>query len=170
MSDSLTLYKLIILYLLKKVNFPLTNGQISAFIVEEEYTSYFNVQQALSELVEAGLLREQKVRYATQYFITEDGEQTLEYFGKKIGSAIMADIDQYIEDNKMELRNEAAIVADYYKNAGGEYCVDLEVKEGKGDLIDVTISVPDKEQAIAICDHWEKKCQEVYQYLMNTLL
>ena len=110
------------------------------------------------------------MRNATQYFITEDGEQTLEYFGKKIGSAIMADIDQYIEDNKMELRNEAAIVADYYKNTGGEYSVHLEVKERKGDLIDLTISVPDKEQAIAICDHWEKKCQEVYQYLMNTLL
>ena len=44
------------------------------------------------------------------------------------------------------------------------------MKERKGDLIDLTISVPDKEQAIAICDHWEKKCQEVYQYLMNTLL
>ena len=33
LESSLTLYKLIVLYLLKKVNFPLTNAQISEFIL-----------------------------------------------------------------------------------------------------------------------------------------
>ena len=32
MSDSLTLYKLIILFMLDKVDFPLTTSQISEFI------------------------------------------------------------------------------------------------------------------------------------------
>ena len=40
-SDSLTLYKLIILFMLDKVDFPLTTSQISEFILEKEYTSYF---------------------------------------------------------------------------------------------------------------------------------
>lgn len=39
MESSLTLYKLIILYMLTKVNFPMTNAQISDFILGEEYTS-----------------------------------------------------------------------------------------------------------------------------------
>ena len=41
LESSLTLYKLIVLYLLKKVNFPLTNAQISEFILEQGYTTYF---------------------------------------------------------------------------------------------------------------------------------
>ncbi|MFW5631973.1 MAG: DUF4364 family protein, partial [Acetivibrio ethanolgignens] len=34
MSDALTLYKLIILFILDKVDFPLTNAQLSNFILE----------------------------------------------------------------------------------------------------------------------------------------
>ena len=38
-SDTLTLYKLIILFILDKVDFPLTNAQLSDFILEKEYTN-----------------------------------------------------------------------------------------------------------------------------------
>ena len=41
-ESSYSLYKLIVLYMLKKVNFPLTNAQISDFILGQEYTSYFH--------------------------------------------------------------------------------------------------------------------------------
>ncbi len=40
MAKSFTLYKLIILYMLNKVDF-LTNSQISEFILDEGYTTYF---------------------------------------------------------------------------------------------------------------------------------
>ncbi len=33
-QDTLTLYKLIVLYMLDRVNFPLTNAQVSDFILE----------------------------------------------------------------------------------------------------------------------------------------
>ena len=170
MAEPLTLYKLIILYMLKKVDFPLTNAQISSFILEQEYTTYFTLQQAISELVEAGLIHMETVRNTSQYFLTEDGDETLGYFEQKISTPIRNDIDRYIQENKMELRNEVAVVADYYKNTAGEFSVHCEVKEKKGNLVDLTISVPDKEQAILMCNQWDKKCQEIYEYLMNTLL
>ena len=49
MTDALTLYKLIILYMLDRVDFPLTNSQISEFILDKGYTDYFKLQQAISE-------------------------------------------------------------------------------------------------------------------------
>ena len=51
MSDPLSLYKLIVLKLLSQIDAPLTNSQISEFILNNEYTSYFTVQQVLSEPV-----------------------------------------------------------------------------------------------------------------------
>lgn len=170
MAEPLTLYKLIILYMLKSVKFPLTNTQISTFILDQEYTTYFTLQQAISELVEAGLISRETIRNTSQYTLTPDGDETLGYFEQKISAPIREDIDRYIQENKLELRNEVAIVADYYKNTAGEYSVHCEVKEKRGDLVDLTISVPDKEQAIAMCNHWNQKCQEIYEYLMSTLL
>ena len=37
-KDLLTLYKLIVLYMLSCVDFPLTKAQIGDFILEKEYT------------------------------------------------------------------------------------------------------------------------------------
>ena len=42
MSDSFTLYKLIVLYMLQKVDFPLTNSQISEFVLDKEYNELFH--------------------------------------------------------------------------------------------------------------------------------
>ena len=46
-TEALTLYKLIVLYMLNKVNFPLTNAQISEFVLGREYTTYFTLQEAV---------------------------------------------------------------------------------------------------------------------------
>ena len=39
-QEQLTLYKLMILYLIEKVDFPLSNSQISEFILDKGYTNY----------------------------------------------------------------------------------------------------------------------------------
>ena len=67
-ESSFTLYKLIILYMLQNVNFPLSNTQISDFILEKEYTNYFHLQEALSELQDTKLIEIEKVRRAARRF------------------------------------------------------------------------------------------------------
>ncbi len=39
LSDPMTLYKLMNLYMLKQVNFPLTNAQLTEFFLQHEYTN-----------------------------------------------------------------------------------------------------------------------------------
>ena len=48
-QEPLTLYKLIVLYLLNKVSFPLTMAQVSDLILEKEYTNYLTLQQVINE-------------------------------------------------------------------------------------------------------------------------
>lgn len=42
--------------MLQNTDDTLTNSQISEFILDREYTNYFHLQQAISELVEAELI------------------------------------------------------------------------------------------------------------------
>ena len=56
--------------MLKKVDFQMTNDQISEFVMDQEYTTYFTLQQAISELVEAGLIRMETIRNTSQYYLT----------------------------------------------------------------------------------------------------
>ena len=169
MSDPLTLYKLIILYMLNRVDFPLTKAQIGDFILEREYTNFLTLQQAIGELIDAGFVTAKSIRNRTHLILTEDGKQTLSFFGNQISDSIKKDIDEYFRNHELEMRNEVSILADYYKSTSGEYEAHLIAKDKGINLIDLTMSVPREETAISICDNWQKKNQEIYQYLIEQL-
>ena len=135
LSDPITLYKLMILYMLDHVNFPLTNSQLTDFFLDHEYTTYFTLQQALNELKEAGLIRMESTHNSSRYEITKEGDDTLSFFGNNISPAIIEDIDSYLKENKFRLRN-----------------------------------VPDKDQAETMASHWKERSQEIYSYVMKTLM
>ena len=72
MTQTFTLYKLIVLYMLEKVDFPLTTSQISEFILDKGYTTYFKLQETLSEMVE---IRAAPGRHHAQpYAVPPDGK------------------------------------------------------------------------------------------------
>lgn len=169
MQDPLTLYKLIVLYMLSRVDFPLTRTQISNYILEKEYTNFLTLQQAIGELIDAGFVSAETIRNRTQLSLTKDGAQTLSFFKSQINYTIRTEIDDYLRDNGMTLRNETSILADYYKASSGEYEAHLIAKDKEVHLVDITLSVPIEETAASICDNWQKKNQEIYQYLIEQL-
>lgn len=169
MRDPVTLYKLIILYMLSKVDFPLTKAQISDFMLEKEYTNFLSLQQSIGELIDAGLITAQSIRNRTHLSITKEGAETVSFFGNQITGSIKADIDHFFAENEIHLRNESSILADYYKSTSGEYEAHLTAKEKGIKLVDITLSVPSEETAAAICDNWQNKNQDIYQYLIRQL-
>ena len=170
LAEPMTLYKLMNLYMLHQVNFPLTNAQLSNFFLDREYTTYFTLQQALNELLDAGLVKKETMRNSSRYEITKEGEETLEFFGKNITPAIVSDMDEYLKQNRFRMRNEVGLISDFYKSTNQDYIVHCEVREGKAVLVNLDISVPDKEQAEIMCNHWKDRSQEIYAYVMKSLM
>ena len=111
MSETFTLYKLIILYMLSKVDFPLANAQISDFVLGKGYTTYFTLQKALSELTESGLIREETTHNRTMYHLTEEGAESICFFENKISDAIKDDIEDFFVEKKFSLKNEIRLLS-----------------------------------------------------------
>lgn len=155
--------------MLDRVNFPLTIAQVGDFILEKEYTSFLTLQQAIAELTESGLISAQSIGNRTHLLITEEGLNTLSFFENRISETIKKEINTFFKDNEMELRNEVSILADYYKSTNGDYDAHLVAKEKNLKLVDITLSVPTEESAAAICDNWQRKNQQIYQYLIQQL-
>jgi len=169
MQDSLTLYKLIVLYMLNRVSFKLTAAQVSDFILEREYTNFFTLGQVINELTDAGMITARTIRNRTYLSITAEGRETQRFFGNRISAAIKEDINTYFREKEFSLINETAILGDYYKSTTGEFEAHLVARERGIRLIDITLSVPSEEAASAICDNWQKKNQEIYKYLADQL-
>lgn len=55
--DQLALYnKILVLYMLNRVSFPLTQAQIYDFMLERNYVNFMNLQRAITELVDTGFV------------------------------------------------------------------------------------------------------------------
>ena len=170
MSTPYTIYKLIVLYMLQNADDTLTNSQISEFILDRGYTNYFHLQQALSELLDSGFIREESTHTRTFYHLTEEGEETIHYFKNDISPAIQEDINSFLSNKQYELKNEVAIKADYYRNPNMEYCVRCQILERDAPLIDLTLTVPTESEAMAIAANWTQKNEKIYANLMAELL
>lgn len=168
-QEPLTLYKLIILYMLNRVNFPLTSAQVGDFILEREYTNFLTLQKAISELSDSGLITADSIHNRTHLIITSEGRSTLLFFENRISPSIKQEINDFFKEKELELRNEVSILADYYKATSGEFEARLIAREKNTKLLEIILSVPSKESAAAICDNWQLRNQEIYQFLIEKL-
>lgn len=169
-TETFLLYKLIILYILSRVDFPLTNAQISGFMLDKEYTSYFNIQQAVSELTDDTFIITETIRNSSLYRITDSGRETLEFFGHMISPAIKDDIEAYLAEHKYTLLQEVSSPAFFEQVKKGEYIAHLKVMERGSSIIDLSINVTSEEEASHICNNWKENSSEVYQMVLAKLL
>lgn len=170
MATPFTIYKLIILYMLEHSEGPLTSSQISEFILDREYTNYFHLQQAVSELVEAEFVEKNKNSNRSYYNITAEGSTTLDFFENELSADIKEEVKEYLKTKGCEVEETIYAQADYYESSHGRYTVRCQIIEKNISLVDVNVIVPSLEAAKAMCKNWPKKSQNIYGMIMEELL
>ncbi len=165
-----SLYKLIILYMLKKVTFPLTNGQLAEFLIGYNYTTYFHLQEVLSDMRSSGLLTDETHMHVTYYEIAEKGEEMLRFFENEISPQTRQEITDFLKEHAFEMRSESTTIADYTRDGENNYQVICTAKEGKSTLLKLSISVPTETAAQTLAENWKKKSPEVYAAIMKILM
>ncbi len=168
--DALTLYKLMILYMLDRAAFALTNAQISEFFLSRSYTNYFSLQEALHDLADTELILVEQVRNSSYYNLSASGKETLYYFENRISPAIRDDIDDFLSRHSYELKHENEITADYYQKSKDCYEVRCVIRSKDELLSGITMNVTDEQQAITICDNWKSRYDTIYEFLIRQLM
>ena len=97
-------------------------------------------------------------------------KEAIEMFEYQIPNSIKEDIAQFLKEKEYELRKEASVTADFYPSKGDEYTVNLKIREKENLLLEINLNVVSRDQAVYICDHWEKKHSDVYSMLIEKLL
>lgn len=168
-TESMVLYKLIVLYMLDRVNFTLTNSQISGFILDKGYTNYFTLQEAINGLIDSGFAYVSNMRGASHYKITDKGEEALSMFENRIPYAIKQDVLDFFEKQQINLKKETEVQADYFLNDMNEYTVSCVINDRNEPLLDIRFCVPTQAVASAICENWRHKSTEIYDLLVKQL-
>lgn len=163
--------KLLLLYLIDKMDIPLSNSQISQFALQEDYMDYFVLQQNLTEMTQTGFLDKFQDNNTTRYTILDKGIEILEYFEKRIPVDIRSEINKYVIDNRKTIKKDYEITANYfYDHTNNEFIVKCGVYEDETMLMELNISVVSKEQAKTICSNWKENVKTMYGEILTSLM
>lgn len=168
-QEPLTLYKLIVLYMLDQMGGSLTTAHVFDFILEKEYTDFLTLQQAICALKETNMISTKSFANRTLLSITDEGHSTLSFFENQISKGIKEDVRQFLKEQGNTLRNDLNVTAQYYKLHSGEYETSLSITEKNSTLLSLKLSVPTEEEATSICENWQKKHQDLYQTIVSQL-
>ena len=170
-TEPATLYKLIILFMLDKSEIPLSNTNISDFILAMDYTNYFTLQQTLSDLENSKLIiSENPTSKDTLYRITDNGKVTLEYFSDRISDAIKNDVLDYYKNHDISLKKDTVVDAEYYNIRGNQYAGRCQIKTNNVIVVELDFNAVGLEQAEVICENFKSKSDDVFAYLMDMLV
>jgi DNA-binding PadR family transcriptional regulator len=170
MAEPSTIYKLAILSLLSHSKEPLSNAVISDFFLEKDYTDFFNVQQALSALEEAALVERKSAHNRQMYSILPAGEETLRYLSGKLNQDVISDIQDFLDRNHVSIDEENEIRSDWFQDLAQNYYVHLVYRKKGQTVIDLTLTVPGKEAAEAVCLNWHKYKEPLQETLYDLLI
>lgn len=169
-TKELAEHKLILLYILDKVDFPLTNSDITQIILENNHMNYFYIQQYLSELNKANLINIIKKDNNDYYELSELGRKTLIYFMQRIPKKTKELINEKFEEKIEKRRKETQIIGDYYKKSESEYICNLKVIENEITLFNLSLNVVSSKQAKLICTNWKKNPHDIYKKIFDIII
>ena len=139
-SDALMFYKLIILYILDRLDFPITNKELTHFIVDRDYCDYITINDILQELIEDNFVEMETSHKVYLYRITPSGKETLAFFYTRLSVAIRDEIDAYLSEKEYQLREMVSTTADYFETKKNEFVVELRVVERDSELVHINFT------------------------------
>lgn len=170
MTETLTLTKLIILYMLDSVDSSLKKSDIFGFIIDNDYTNYFTLMQASSELIETGFIEIKTLKNSAYFSITEEGRNTISSFQDRISQGIKDDIVRFFADNLVKTKSALTVETHYYRAGHSGYIAELVAKEKNTELLHLKINMPTEEAVSTMCNSFEEKPELIYDLLIDALL
>lgn len=169
-----TVNKLKLLFLLDKMELPLTeNNIIDICTSRNEWINYMDCKEILWQLKEVGFIFETDYDdNEKRYGITVDGRNCLSHFFLRIPQSIREDITNFVKDNKLNVKRSQEYVSDYVKNPDGSHTVTLKIKEplSPTPLLEIKLKAPTRHSAILACKKWKENAATIFEYLYDTII
>lgn len=154
--------KLVILHTIKRLSKSITNLQMVDLILETTGIDYFSLQTLLIELQEKQLISLISTSENRYYKITESGEEMLSSLSTLIPGFLLKRINSKINAIQKKLEQKTVIWADYTPISEDSFIVECKISENDQILINLSLNVPTKEQAIHICNKWYENPSRYY--------
>ena len=161
--------KLLISYLLKKLDTSVSREKISDFLIEDSIANYFEINQSLSEMIEDGVLLCK---------LDDEGEETVALMGKtyfrieEVENLIPRSIRQKALAAATKILNREKVEKDSnitVENVRDGFLVNFELAEEGDTLFRLSVFVADSAQVELVKRNFCDKAAKIYSSVISEL-
>lgn len=159
--------KVLILYIMNRVLYPVDSQKIYELCYQDDCLSYFDVQEALPQMVETGHLT---VNPDGTYEITEKGKETCAITEDSVAYPVMQKAQTAVERFNREVRRSSFVKTEIQPRDSGDYSVLLALDDDISNLLSMELMAPSKTQARRMTAAFEKNAETIFQTIMELLV
>lgn len=168
-KDTLAEYKALILYILYKVNRPITNDEFLQLVLSVTDINYFYFQQFLLDLLENKYISSYEKEEHTLYTITQDGIEALKLTGDMIPGILKLKVDSNFKNELDIIENEVSISAEYIPKNDKNYMVKCKIVENGETIFELKTFAGSNEKAQFLVDNWNNRAVDIYPQIISAL-
>ena len=159
--------KVLILYVMARVNYPVNVQQIFELCYQDDCLSYFDVCTALPEMVKSNHLKEVENEC---YVITEKGKADCSLTADSIAYTVRQRAENAVNRFNRQIRRSSFVKTQIISRESGDFSVIMALDDEMGNLMTLELMAPDQRQAVRLGKLFEKKAEAVYNLTMAELL
>ena len=159
--------KVLILYVMSRVNYPVTIPQIYELCYQDDCLSYFDVCTAVPEMVNS--LHLQALENDC-YEITEKGKADGSLTQDSIAFTVRQKAENAVARFNRQIRRSSFVKTQILPRENGDFTVLMSLDDEMGNLMTLELMAPDQRQAVRLGRLFEKKAEVIYNLTMTELL
>ena len=170
-NETLAENKVLILYILNKIDRPVNNDELLQLVLSIEDMNYFYFQQFLLDLLENKYIETYKENDFSEqiYRLTNAGKDALELTKDLIPGIVKLKIDSTIKGELQDIEEEISIVSEFIPEDDGGFIVTCKIIEHNKTIFEVSTFAASREQAKVISDNWKENAVDIYPSMINLL-
>ena len=159
--------KVLILFVMARVSYPVTSNEIYELCYQDECLSYFDVCTAIPEMVKSGHLKQTEDQ---KYEITEKGRADGALTEDSIAFTVKQRAENAVARFNRQIRRSSYVKTQVIPRENGDYSVIMALDDEMGNLMTLELLAPNQRQAVRLGKLFEKKAEAVYNLTMAELL
>lgn len=159
--------KVLILFVMARVNYPVNIQQIYELCYQDDCLSYFDVCTAVPEMVTSKHLKESE---SGCYEITDKGRETGSLTEDSVAYTVKCRAENAVNKFNRQIRRSSYVKTQVIPRENGDYSVLMSLDDDAGNLMTLELMAPDSRQAVRLSKLFEKKAETVYNLTMTELL
>lgn len=170
MQEGLAENKVLILYLLNKLQDGIKSDNLYKIVSSANNINYFYFQELLTDLIESNFVGSFTNDEDTIIKITSDGQNALSLTKSLLPGILKLKADNVFKEELSNIAEESSIITEYIPKDEKNYTVKCRIVEKNETVFEVSTFAGSRDRAKQISDNWKNNANNIYPKIMNLLL